>query len=90
MNKNNLFELLDEKYNVQLQEYWNLPEGDKNNITNLIFSQIKPVVDKHPEAYHHFESLLLTRIIETERMEEYERSEIMKRVVELLFNHYMK
>jgi hypothetical protein len=87
MNKN-LFQLIDEKYNIELEQYWNLPEKDKDDISYLILSQISLVIEKHPESFNEFEYILINRIRETEMNEEYERAEILKRVLTLMFKKY--
>jgi hypothetical protein len=79
--------LLDNKYDIELQEYWKLTEEEKNTLTDLI---VKVVVKNNKVDANYFEyycSLMDDRRREAEYHNEFERADIISRIKEKLIQY---
>ena len=72
--------LLDEKYDIQITDYFSLPEKDKNEITDVIILMYKKHFLLDPTLIYLYLDSMDTLIDQTERMEEYEKCDILIRL----------
>ena len=72
--------LLDEKYNITIEEYFSLPEKDKNEITDIIVTMYKKHFLIDPTLIYLYLDSMDTLIYQTEKDEEYEKSDILIRL----------
>lgn len=79
--------LLDSKYDIELEEYWKLPEEDKNQLANLIVQQIHKGFKNLDNLPYHL-SLLDDRRMESEEDEEFERADMIKRIIQNTIEFY--
>jgi hypothetical protein len=73
-------ELLNNKYNIDIEKYWKLPEEEKNNITELLFGFILVMFDNNPSIYTTYMNLLKQSIQLKSEMNEYEKADILTRL----------
>ena len=79
--------LLDSKYDITLEEYWNLSEQDKNELAQLIVQEIhKGFKNLHNLPYHLSE--LDYRRLEAEEDQEFERADVIKRIIKKTIEFY--
>jgi hypothetical protein len=81
--------LLDNKYDIELEEYWKLTEEEKNTLTELI---VKVLVKNNRLDANYFEyycSMMDDRRREAEYHNEFERADIISRIREKL-TQYIK
>jgi hypothetical protein len=79
--------LLDSKYDIELQEYWKLPEEDKNQLAHLVVQQIHKGLKNLDNLPYHI-SQLDDRRMESEEDEEFERADIIRRIIEKTIEFY--
>ena len=79
--------LLDDKYDIDTEDYWTLEEEDKKILTNLLFGFYQHNFDMQaPYIYWYIHSL----IDQTNRAElnnEFEKADIIKRLIEKMENN---
>ena len=76
--------LLDNKYDIELEEYWKLTEEEKDSLTELI---VKVLIKNNKVDANYFEyycSLMDDRRMEAEHQNEFERADIISRIREKL------
>jgi hypothetical protein len=79
--------LLDSKYDIELEQYWKLSEEDKNELAGLVVKQIhKGLKNLHNLPYHL--SQLDDRRMESEEDEEFERADMIRRIMEKTIEFY--
>lgn len=76
----NLEELLDDRFSVEIKDYWKLPESDKTLITKSIIRVLYPKIMKHRDYVMFYLSLLDERREHAEELEEFERADIIIRL----------
>jgi hypothetical protein len=79
--------LLDNKYDIELEEYWKLTEEEKNTLTDLI---VKVLVKNNRLDANYFEyycSMMDDRRREAEYHNEFERADIISRIREKLIQY---
>jgi hypothetical protein len=79
--------LLDSKYDIELQEYWKLPDEDKNELANLVVQQIHKGFKNLDNLPHHI-SQLDDRRLESEEDQEYERADMIQRIIKKTIEFY--
>lgn len=72
--------LLDEKYDIEISEYFLLPEKDKNEITDIVMLMYNKHFMLDPTLIYLYLDSMDTLIDQTERMEEYEKCDILIRL----------
>jgi hypothetical protein len=73
-------DLLDERFNIELEEYWKLNEKDKNYLTSVIVSSFIKKLYNEPHLIEFYLSMMDDRRLEAEYHNEYERAEIISRI----------
>lgn len=77
-------ELLEEKYNMEIKDYFSLSEDDKNEIVDIVLGYYEVNLNIEPRMIHMYSSILKESIMRAEMNEEFERCDIMKRTVKEL------
>ena len=84
----NLEDLLEGRYDIELDEYWKLPEDEKERITLIVVNVILNDLIKTEEQYERYKMLLDVGIDVSITNEEYEKAEMLKRIKDK-FNEIM-
>ena len=50
----NLEDLLDDRYDIDLNEYWGLPEEDKDRITDIVVTNVLVQLSLAPDYYPRY------------------------------------
>lgn len=79
--------LLDSKYDIELEDYWKLPEEDKQQLAHLVVQQVHKGVQNLDNLPYHL-SQLDDRRLEAEYYQEYERADIIRRIIERTIEFY--
>ncbi len=79
--------LLDSKYDIELIDYWKLSEEDKNELANLVVERVHKDLIKLDNLPYHL-SQLDDRRMESEQYQEYERADIIKRIISRTIEFY--
>ena len=79
--------LLDSKYDIELEEYWNLSEEEKNHLSKLVVQQIHKGFKNLDNLPYHL-SQLDDRRMESEEDEEFERADMIKRIIQSTIEFY--
>jgi hypothetical protein len=85
----NLEDLLEGRYDIELDEYWKLPEDEKERITLIVVNVILNDLIKTEEQYERYKMLLDVGIDVSITNEEYEKAEMLKRIKDK-FNEIMR
>jgi hypothetical protein len=72
--------LLDDRFDIELKQYWNLTEDEKNYITDVVITQVFRTLRIDPNTLVLYIRLLDDRILYSVYHEEYEHAEIYKRI----------
>jgi len=73
-------ELLDDRFNIEIEEYWKLTEKDKNLLTNVVISSFIKNLTKAPHMVEFYLSMMEDRRMEAENANQFERAEIIHRI----------
>jgi len=85
----NLELLLEDRYNIQLNEYWGLPQQQKDEITSILFNIIIIMLNSNHFNYQRYIDML-DDIIEFETFnEQYEKSSILNTLKDKLTEKYV-
>jgi hypothetical protein len=79
--------LLDSKYDIELKDYWKLPEQDKNELAKLVVQQIHKGFRNLNDLPYHI-SQLDDRRMESEEDEEFERADMIRRIMKKTIEFY--
>ena len=79
--------LLDSKYDIELKDYWKLPEQDKNELAKLVVEQIHKGFRNLNDLPYHI-SQLDDRRMESVEDEEFERADMIRRIREKTIEFY--
>jgi hypothetical protein len=77
-------ELLEEKYDMEVSDYFSLSEHDKNEIVDIVLGYYEVNLNIEPRMIHMYSSILKDSIKQAEMDEEFERCDIMKRTIKEL------
>lgn len=77
--------LLDDRFDIELNEYWSLTEDEKNYITHVVITQVFKTLQIDPDSLIIYLRLLDDRIRYSVYHEEYEHAEIYSRIRYSLF-----
>jgi hypothetical protein len=72
--------LLDDRFDIDLNEYWSLTEDEKNYITQVVITQVFKTLHIDPNTLIIYLRLLDDRIRYAVYHEEYEHAEIYRRI----------
>ena len=85
----NLELLLEDRYNIQLNEYWDLPQRYKDEITSILFNIIIIMLNSNHFNYQRYIDML-DDIIELESFnEQYEKASILNTLKDKLTEKYV-
>jgi len=95
MNKNRkksdrFKELLLEKYDIKVDEYFSLPENDKEEISDIILSYYEKTLGVEPKLIHLYIYILRSNLNIALQEEEYERCDIITRTMMKLEDRFGK
>jgi hypothetical protein len=79
--------LLDNKYDIEIEEYWTLKEEDKNYLSKIISEKVIRENARDVNYIEFHSQMLEERIAEAEHQEEFERADILKRIQQKLFDY---
>ena len=77
--------LLDDRFDIELNQYWNLKEEEKNYITHIVVTQVFQTLRREPNTLPLYLRLLDDRIDYSIYHDEYEYAEIYSRIRYSLF-----
>jgi len=73
-------ELLSNRYDIKLKNYWKLSEEEKVEITEILFSIMLQTFDNNPSIYTTYMNLLKESIEIKSDLGEYEKADILNRL----------
>jgi hypothetical protein len=79
--------LMDSKYDIELEQYWKLSDEDKNELAKLVVEQIHKGFRNLNDLPYHI-SQLDDRRMESEEDEEFERADMIRRIMEKTIEFY--
>jgi len=79
--------LLDSKYDIELEDYWKLPDEDKEELARLVVQQIHKGFKNLDNLPYHI-SQLDDRRLESEEDQEYERADMIQRIIQKTIEFY--
>lgn len=74
---------LDNKFDIELEDYYDLDEEQKTELTNAIIQYFIPYSQSHPHALQNIRIGLRIIIREAEYYEEYEKADIFNRCLKV-------
>jgi hypothetical protein len=84
----NFIELLPDDFNILVDEYFNLPEEEKNKISNLLVDFYSLTIDENPYLVKHYQNIIIKELSISVEVEDFERADILKRVYHILNKKY--
>jgi hypothetical protein len=75
-----LIELLGDRYDIELEEYWSLTDEDKHNVTMVVLNSIFHILQRDKKTVPMYIRLIDDRIKYSEYHEEFEHCEIFNRI----------
>lgn len=72
--------LLDSKYDIDMEQYWTLTEEDKNDLVNIIVEEIHKGIKNTNDIPYHLSQMDYRRM-ESEHQDEFERADMIKRIM---------
>ena len=79
--------LLDSRYDIELEDYWNLPEEDKEELAELVVKQVHKGFKNLDNLPYHL-SQLDDRRLEADEDQEFERADMIKRIIKKTIEFY--
>jgi hypothetical protein len=79
--------LLDSRYDIELEDYWNLPEEDKDELAELVVKQVHKGFKNLNNLPYHL-SQLDDRRLEADEDQEFERADMIKRIIQKTIEFY--
>ena len=79
--------LLDSRYDIELEDYWKLPEEDKNELAALVVQQVHRGFKNLDNLPYHL-SQLDDRRLEADEDQEFERADMIKRIIKKTIEFY--
>ena len=88
MNKRlaELFAIIDSKYDIEVQEYFNLPKADREELAEILAENLYKQSNNIPQVIHSFITQLHNVVRESELNEEYEKADIFFNIEKKLFD----
>ena len=75
-----LLELLDDRYNIELKDYWSLSNEERDNISIVVLESIFYILKREPDTLPLYVRLVDDRVKFAEYHEEFEQAEIFNRI----------
>ena len=79
--------LLDSRYDIELEDYWKLPEEDKDELAALVVKQVHKGFKNLDNLPYHL-SQLDDRRLEADEDQEFERADMIKRIIKKTIEFY--
>ena len=76
----NLEDLLDDRYDIDINNYWTLTEDDKDRITDIVVTNVLVQLSLTPNYYPRYIELLNDSIKVAGEFEQYEKAEMLNRM----------
>ena len=76
----NLEDLLDDRYDIDISDYWTLTEDDKDRITEIVVTNVLFQLLSAPDYYPRYMELLDNSIKVAGEFEQYEKAEMLNRM----------
>lgn len=86
-------ELLSDKYNISVGDYFTLEEEDKQNLVDIVIGYYERNLNTEPKLIHMYLSILNDQKNTAEQYEEFERCDIIDRTIKAMekkFGKYKK
>jgi hypothetical protein len=75
-----LLELLDDRYNIDIKDYWSLSNEEKDNLSNIVIQSLFTILKRQPETLPLYVRLIDDRVKLSEYHDEFEQAEIFNRI----------
>ena len=75
-----LLNLLGDRYNIELEEYWSLTNEEKDNVTEVVLNSIFHILQRDQNTVPMYIRLIEDRIKYSEYHQEFEHCEIFNRI----------
>jgi hypothetical protein len=75
-----LLELLDDRYNIDIKDYWSLSNEEKDNLSNIVIQSLFAILKRQPETLPLYVRLIDDRVKLSEYHDEFEQAEIFNRI----------
>jgi hypothetical protein len=75
-----LLELLDDRYNMDIKDYWSLSNKERHNLSIVVIESIFDTLKRQPETFPLYIRLIDDRVKLAEYHDEYEQAEIFNRI----------
>ena len=80
--------ILDNRFDIDIEDYWELPEQDKEYITDIMVKEVLSLARNKRIDISFYLSELDDRRMESEYYQEYERAEIIKRIMDKTLKYH--
>lgn len=75
-----LLELLGDRYDIELEEYWSLSDEEKDNLSNIVIQSIFTTLKREPATFPLYVRLIQDRVKIAEYHDQFEEAEIFNRI----------
>jgi hypothetical protein len=75
-----LLELLDDRYNMDIKDYWSLSNKERHNLSIVVIESIFDTLKRQPETFPLYIRLIDDRVKLAEYHDEFEQAEIFNRI----------
>jgi hypothetical protein len=75
-----LLELLGDKYDIELEDYWGLSNDDKDNLSQVVIQSIFATLKREPATFPLYVNLISDRVKIAEYHDQFEEAEIFNRI----------
>ena len=75
-----LLELLDDRYDIDIKDYWTLTDEERDNLTQTVIQSLFATLKRQPETLPIYIRLIDDRLKLSEYHDEFEQSEIFNRI----------
>ena len=75
-----LLELLDDRYDIDIKDYWTLSNEERHNVSIVVIESIFATLKRQPEVLPLYIRLIDDRVKLAEYHDEYEQAEIFNRI----------
>jgi len=76
----NLEDLMDDRYDIDISDYWSLTDEDKDRITEIVVTNVLVQLSLAPNYYPRYIELLNDSIKVAGEFENYEKAEMLNRM----------
>jgi uncharacterized protein YlxP (DUF503 family) len=83
-----VLDILIEKFNVPISEYWTLTEEQKREITDILDERYQETLKDHPELFFMYVTVLNQFLRIAEQNEEFVKCDMLKRIIYRMRNRF--